>query len=278
MYDAKPGQSRPIVIAARRGELSYLLINHLAERYDVEHVVFEASRPTRLLRYRLQRLGPATVAGQLLMHVWDRAVVRTRSQAHNRDLLRGYDIRRPDGRLPTTDVRSVNGPAFADLIEEIRPWVVVVSGTGIIAPRVLSLGPIFLNIHCGITPDYRGVHGGFWAIAAGRPDLVGTTVHVIDPGVDTGPIVAQRIVDVDPWCDTMRTLTTKQYLAGLEPMAVAVADALAGRLRTKPDAPHPGRQWFSPTLTDHRRFRKCLTAMRTDGGGRPVWRDPEPRR
>ena len=43
-----------------------------------------------------------------------------------------------------------------------------------------------INMHAGITLRYRGVHGGYWALAEQHPEWVGTTVHLVDPGIDTG--------------------------------------------------------------------------------------------
>ena len=48
-----------------------------------------------------------------------------------------------------------------------------------------------LNYHAGITPEYRGINGGYWALATGDPDNFGTTVHLVDAGVDTGDIIYQ---------------------------------------------------------------------------------------
>jgi folate-dependent phosphoribosylglycinamide formyltransferase PurN len=250
-----------IVVAAGRGELSYLVINSLAREFDVAHVVFERRRLWRLLRFRVRRLGVPTVARQLAFMLWDRAVITRRSKRRIEHLLRGHDVRPPDGRIPTTDVASVNDPGFASLLEELQPKVVVVSGTGIIARRVLERGPTFLNIHCGITPRYRGVHGAFWAVVEGRPEEAGTTVHVIDPGVDTGPVVGQQRIEIDPTGDTYRSLVVKQHLAGLDLLRSAVAAALDGSLRAvEPDATD-SRQWFSPTPADHRRFKRQMRAL-----------------
>ena len=75
--------------------------------------------------------------------------------------------------------------------------MVVVHGTRIIPARVLeSLGCPVVNMHAGITPRYRGVHGGYWALAERHPEWVGTTVHLVDPGIDTGGILAQATFDV----------------------------------------------------------------------------------
>ena len=41
----------------------------------------------------------------------------------------------------------------------------ILNGTRIVSKKVISsIGCLFINTHCGITPKYRGVHGGYWAI------------------------------------------------------------------------------------------------------------------
>jgi hypothetical protein len=258
----EPGAASSLVVFGGRTDVSYLLINRLAERFGSFPVVFERPHLWRLLRYRRRRLGMATVAGQLLFQVWDRLIIRPRSRAVIRTLLAPYDLRPPDGRLPTVDVDSVNDAEVVALLEREQPQVVVVTGTGIIRRPVLGLAPMFLNIHCGITPWYRGVHGAFWAISDGRPERAGTTIHVVDAGVDTGPVVARRTIDIDPRSDTFRTLVIKQYLAGIDPMLDAVSAALEGVLPREAETTDEGAQWFSPTLVDHVRFVRRLRAMR----------------
>jgi hypothetical protein len=243
----------PIVMLASRDELSYLLINHLAASFDIAHVIFEAPHTGKMLRYRLKKLGAWKVFGQLLFLVYDRLVIRPRSRARIAQLLGGHDVRPPDGRLPVTDVDSVNGAETAARLTDIKPQVVVVSGTGIIAKRVLGLAPTFINIHVGITPRYRGVHGGFWAVYEGHPELAGTTIHRVDPGVDTGAIIAQTTIMVDPG-DTYRTLPVKQYLAALDLMTTAVRAALDGTLQTVTRHDLESQQWYSPTPGEYVRF------------------------
>ncbi len=53
-------------------------------------------------------------------------------------------------------------------------------------------------MHAGITLRYRGVHGGYWALAEQHPEWVGTTVHLVDPGIDTGGILAQSTFERVP--------------------------------------------------------------------------------
>lgn len=251
-----------LVVLAGRSETSYLLINALAERFDITQVVFEASHVKKMLRYRLRTLGPWVVAGQLAFLAWDRLAIRPRSRRRIAVLLAGHDTRPPDNRLPVLDVASVNSREVWALLERLQPDVVVVSGTGIIGKRALSLAPIFINIHCGITPRYRGVHGAFWAVVEGRPDLAGVTVHQVDPGVDTGAILGQATITIDPQTDTYRTLPVRQYLAGLDLMMAAVESACAGQPAPITRSDLESRQWFSPTPGDYLRFRRALRRMK----------------
>ena len=61
-----------------------------------------------------------------------------------------------------------------------------------------------MNTHAGITPLYRGVHGGYWALVSRRPEEVGTTIHLIDQGIDTGAVLARVYFDTAP-CDSIAT-------------------------------------------------------------------------
>jgi methionyl-tRNA formyltransferase len=93
---------------------------------------------------------------------------------------------------PVRYVSSANSPAVIERLQALSPAVVVVNGTRILKPEVLRATPApFINMHAGVTPAYRGVHGGYWALAAGEPELVGTTIHFVDEGIDTGQIVQQ---------------------------------------------------------------------------------------
>lgn len=53
-----------------------------------------------------------------------------------------------------------------------------------------------VNIHISLLPWNRGADPNFWSWATNTPK--GVTVHWIDAGLDTGPIVKQRVVDLSP--------------------------------------------------------------------------------
>lgn len=57
-----------------------------------------------------------------------------------------------------------------------------------------------LNIHPSLLPAFPGVAAWKQAVEAGVPET-GVTVHLVDAGVDTGPIVAQEVVPIMPYDD-----------------------------------------------------------------------------
>ena len=184
MYSRDPGSSRRIVVLGRFNDpATAIVVHYLADRFDDVVPVAEQS-PSRvtLTRRRARRLGWVRVAGQLAFVALAMPVLRWRGRARQRAILAeaGLDISPVAG---LRQVESVNSPECIALLRDLAPAVVVVQGTRIISSAVLTaVGCPFVNTHGGITPRYRGVHGGYWALTEGRPDLVGTTVHLVDPG------------------------------------------------------------------------------------------------
>ena len=65
-----------------------------------------------------------------------------------------------------------------------------------------------LNIHMGISPYYRGTDCNFWALYDGNPHLVGSTIHYLSEGLDSGDIAYNVISKFreDPFLYTMSTV------------------------------------------------------------------------
>jgi methionyl-tRNA formyltransferase len=71
----------------------------------------------------------------------------------------------------------------------------------------------FINTHPSLLPHNRGKNPNFWSIVEQRP--FGVSLHKIDAGFDTGPIVAQRQIEYD-WTDNGGTLYRKALLTTIE--------------------------------------------------------------
>ena len=87
--------------------------------------------------------------------------------------------------------------ALAAAIGAHRPDLVVSAGfMKIVGPAVLdAFGGRLLNTHPALLPAFPGAHAVRDALAAGA-EVTGSTVHWVDAGVDTGPVIAQREVPV----------------------------------------------------------------------------------
>ncbi|GII53148.1 phosphoribosylglycinamide formyltransferase [Planotetraspora thailandica] len=85
--------------------------------------------------------------------------------------------------------------ALAEQIAEFKPDLVVSAGfMKILGPRVLGMFPV-VNTHPALLPSFPGAHAVRDALSYGVR-LTGCTVHLVDSGVDTGPVIAQEAVAV----------------------------------------------------------------------------------
>jgi len=65
-----------------------------------------------------------------------------------------------------------------------------------------------INIHAGVSPYYRGCDCNFWALYDDNPHLVGTTIHLLSKGLDSGPMLyhAMSNLKTNPFEYTMSTI------------------------------------------------------------------------
>ena len=98
-------------------------------------------------------------------------------------------------RVEDHDTRADWDAALAERIADHEPAFVVSAGfMKILGSRVLA-DHIVLNTHPALLPAFPGAHAVRDALAAGAT-VTGCTVHVVDAGVDTGPVIAQSTVEV----------------------------------------------------------------------------------
>jgi phosphoribosylglycinamide formyltransferase-1 len=107
--------------------------------------------------------------------------------------------------IPTFTVAPTSFASRAEwgdeLLEQIRVWspdLTVCAGfMRILPPRVVAaLSPQLINTHPALLPAFPGAHAVRDALAAGATET-GVTVHIVDEGVDTGPIIVQEAVGIE---------------------------------------------------------------------------------
>lgn len=247
-----------VVLLGGSDHTTDIVAHYLAGHVQAPTVIMEQppSRVHMAVR-RARRVGWSSVAGQILFVTLAQPVLRRRGRQRIRTIIGDSGL--DDSPYPgPVHVDSVNDRRTIDLLQGIGPTAIVVSGTRIISRAVLDAVECpFINIHAGITPRYRGAHGGYWALADGRPDLVGTTIHLVDQGIDTGGVLARAFFEVTP-ADTVATYPYLHLAAGLPLLADQVGRILSGGSPSVlPDDPDIGRAplRLHPTLWEylHRR-------------------------
>jgi len=122
-----------------------------------------------------------------------------------------------------------NSPESAAWLEELAPDAALVFGGRILREPWLSLPPLgTFNLHYGILPWYAGGASTDYALYHDRFDRVGVTVHRIDEGVDSGPIVERRVVSPASGGE-LEDVEAEVYRTGLEAHVENALRLAAGR-------------------------------------------------
>jgi phosphoribosylglycinamide formyltransferase-1 len=100
-------------------------------------------------------------------------------------------------RVPDYADRDAWDRALADAVADHEPDLVVLAGfMKLVGPAFLArYGARTVNTHPALSPSFPGMQGPRDALAYGVK-VTGCTLFIVDDGVDTGPIVAQRSVEV----------------------------------------------------------------------------------
>lgn len=249
-------ERRPrIAMLCGDGLSSWFMYNALAGEVDVLAVVVEGKPSARgMIRYRLRQLGWRTVIGQLAFIAFNRLLARFQRRRIDELVLRyGLHAELPPAAI-THRVGSVNTAAVRRLLARLDLDAVVVNGTRIISRAVIEcIDRPFINTHVGITPRYRGVHGGYWALVHGDAENCGVTVHLVDTGVDTGGVLYQQRIQVER-SDGFNTYPVHQLAAAIPLMKHALRDVVDGSLACR-EGVGPSRLWYHPTLGQYVRYR-----------------------
>lgn len=150
---------------------------------------------------------------------------------------RGLAIARERG-LPAFPVpRGVEGrreheARILRILEDARPDLVCLAGyMRVLSPDFVARWPgRILNVHPSLLPRFAGLSPQRRALEAGERES-GCTIHVVDAGVDSGPVVLQRRVPIEPG-DTEESLSARilEVEHGAYPEAISrVLEALPKR-------------------------------------------------
>jgi methionyl-tRNA formyltransferase len=141
--------------------------------------------------------------------------------------------------IPVSQPKSLKGPKAERELRQMAPDVAVVVAYGRLVPAgLLSIPPFgFVNLHPSLLPRHRGPSPIQWALVCGDRST-GVTTMMLDEGMDTGPILLQRRVAIEPE-ETAELLAPRLAMMGAE-LVVETLDGLEAGSIAPRDQPEDG--------------------------------------
>lgn len=164
--------------------------------------------------------------------------------------------------IPVHIVSDPNGQAFFDLLRGIQPDAILNQSERMLKGTVLSIPPFgFVNRHASLLPAHRGRLASFWSHSENLPRY-GTTIHRVDEGVDTGPILVQEenigINPASPYPIVMRALCEKAPALLWKALDLLETE----NFKPLPNVPFDKPRKF-PTLAEAKAYRALLAKRRS---------------
>ncbi len=123
--------------------------------------------------------------------------------------------------IPVDYTDNPNSRFFLDKLKELAPDVIINQSQFIIKKELLSIAPLgMLNRHNALLPKNRGRLTPFWVLYKGEKET-GVSIHFVDEGVDSGPVVIQKKIAVEKG-ETFASLAHKNYLYAPQAMLEAL--------------------------------------------------------
>lgn len=234
-----------------------ILYHGLKNDFNISRIVIEEPvSKKQLIKRRIKRLGLLTVTGQLIFQAGLVPLLRMVSKNKIRKLIRstGLNISPMPGEK-IVHISSVNGNDFKTFLKELQTDLIIVNGTRVISADTLKLikSPV-INVHVGITPLYRGVHGAYWALVNNDRDNCGVTIHAIDSGIDTGGIIKQATITPGA-SDNFITYPYLQFHKAITLVKEVIPGCLRNTQNFLSAPPGKSRLWYHPTIWQYLKYR-----------------------
>ena len=136
--------------------------------------------------------------------------------------------------IPVFTPEKLRLPENVEVVREAAPDMIVVAAFGQILPQSVLDIPRYgcINVHASLLPKYRGAAPIQWSIIDGEAET-GITIMLMDAGLDTGDILMQTVVPIEP-DETGGSLHDKLAIAGAEALVEAIPGILDGSLMPIP--------------------------------------------
>jgi len=212
-------------------------------------------RVWRSIRRNVRHHGPIWLAWR----TWQAVVTLLRSISSGSDYLSPWQLHEVARRygfdvIPVTTLRA---PEVLESVRQFEPELGVSISAPVVKRELFSLPTCgTINLHKGELPRYRGMPPAFWELWNGE-ESCGVAVHVVDEGLDTGPIVLEESIPI-PRYPSLRGMELLLLFRGARLLAEAVRLTLSGEAAPRRQPDTGGKAYSSPRLAQEWLLRRRL--------------------
>lgn len=237
-----------ILILAREGITTRMLYNGLPLTVEKKIILESPESKGIILKRRIKKLGFIQTFGQVLFMLCIYPFIAKKKERVAQLLKQSNLSSNPISTNLVSSITSIHAPQLSQIIAAFNPDLIIINGTRILPKQLIaSIHCPLVNIHVGITPHYRGVHGGYWALKEKNPHLYGVTLHYVDVGIDTGKSIAQRVL-VPGREDNFNTYPIQQYAAGIALLNEHLDQLISGKTFNPPILTTKSKLHYHPTI------------------------------
>jgi methionyl-tRNA formyltransferase len=229
----RAGRRLRVAVIAADDPINEPLLRALEQHCDVAFLLTVEPGP---LSARLRRIFATSgrfpvvaVAQAVVLRLIDRQVTRQVARL----IPAGYSVADRAERVPRSYL--TDGRAVARL-RQSEPDLLLVSLAPILSEEVFTLPRLgTVNVHWGLARRYRGNHTLLYPLYRGEYDAVGLTLHYVDRGIDTGPIIAEERLAVGP-SDSLAAVSARAAELAARVVTDFIRDIEQGRTPEQPSA------------------------------------------
>lgn len=253
-----------VLTCSNRGTAAAVLPDLVkASGVEFAGIILNRSIPTSSERRRLiwrkvvktTRIGPFGALNGVRMRRWyQEASIALRSTS--------VDEFAASNDIPLLWIDSLKAPELRSRLRDWRCDLGLSLGNGYIPKSVFSIAPMgMLNVHHEILPDYRGAQSVLWPLYEGSA-TTGFTIHRIDAGIDTGPIVSVERMPIQ-FRETLRATVVATYAELIRKSGIALARILQDPALIKSATVQSGgRHYTTPSALQFLRIQRNHDRLR----------------
>ncbi len=248
-----------IILLATDSLSTRILYHKINSNFIIKNVILEKKINIKyIIKNRYKKVGLLKLLDQLLFILFINTLLKYFSNSRKNNILNDNKFNSQAIELDKIiNVKSVNSIETINLLKDANSDIIIINGTRILSKNFLyNTSAKVINIHAGITPYFRGVHGAYWAFVNKKKSLAGVTLHFVDSGIDTGNIISQALINKNR-VDNFSTYPLLQLNEGIKLLEEFLFNTSYGNT-TKPKTITStliSKQWYHPGFFEYIIYR-----------------------